>query len=137
VTLENQPCAHGNRDLRWTWTSPVVDGVQSLLQTGYFVILVICISAIIVSISRLKRLHHGSATVVGIFVAERQCDILPPDYNRSYREDINIESEVRDNEHSLICPTDRGKDPTVKSDETERVDRERGTLVQNPRKAWK
>ncbi len=53
-----------------------------------------------------------------------------------------------------MCPTDRGNDPTVESDETERVDRERGTessnrdgngplhddqwtLVQNPRRAWK
>jgi hypothetical protein len=53
-----------------------------------------------------------------------------------------------------MCPTDRGNDPTVDSDETERVDRERGTessnrdgngplhynqwtLVQNPRRAWK
>jgi hypothetical protein len=64
--------------------------------------------------------------------------------------------EVRDNEHSLIFPTDRGNDPTVDSDETERVNRERGrdgngqlhdgngplhgdqwTLVQNPRRARK
>jgi hypothetical protein len=60
-----------------------------------------------------------------------------------------------------MCPTDRGNDPTVDNDETERVDRERGrdrtgpdrtgplhdgngafhsdqwTLVQNPRRAWK
>jgi hypothetical protein len=54
-----------------------------------------------------------------------------------------------------LCPTDRGNDPTVaESDETERVNRERGTkssnrdgngplhddkwtLVQNPRGAWK
>jgi hypothetical protein len=53
-----------------------------------------------------------------------------------------------------MCATDRGNDPTVESDETEKVDRERGTvrsnregngpshddqwtLVQNPRRAWK
>jgi hypothetical protein len=54
-----------------------------------------------------------------------------------------------------MCPTDRGNDPTVvESDETEGVDRERGTessnrngngpwhdgqwtLVRNPRRAWK
>jgi hypothetical protein len=57
--------------------------------------------------------------------------------------------EVRDNEHSLMCPTNRGNDPTVDNDETERVDRERGRdeigqlhgdqwkLLQNPRRAWK
>jgi hypothetical protein len=33
--------------------------------------------------------------------------------------------EVRDNEHSLImCPTDRGNDPTVDSNELERVGRD-------------
>jgi hypothetical protein len=56
--------------------------------------------------------------------------ILLPDYNRSIdrsnREDVNIVLEVRDNEHGLMCPTDRGNDPTVDNDETERVDRERG-----------
>jgi hypothetical protein len=51
--------------------------------------------------------------------------ILPLDYNRSNREDVNIVLEVRDNEHSLImCPTDRGNDPTVDSNETEIIDRE-------------
>jgi hypothetical protein len=39
---------------------------------------------------------------------------------------VNIVLEVRDNEHSLLRPTDRGNDPTVDNDETERVDRERG-----------
>jgi hypothetical protein len=80
--------------------------------------------------------------------------ILPPDYNRSNREDVNIVLEVRDNEHSLMCPTDRGKYPMVENDETERVNRERGTestnrdgnaplyddqwtLVQKPRRASK
>jgi hypothetical protein len=33
---------------------------------------------------------------------------------------------VHDNAHSLVCPTDRGNDPTVVNDETERVDHERG-----------
>jgi hypothetical protein len=59
---------------------------------------------------------------------------------------------VRDNAHSLMCPTDRGNNPTVESDEKERVIRERGsessnrkgngplhddqwTLVQNTRRA--
>jgi hypothetical protein len=56
--------------------------------------------------------------------------ILPPDYNRSKR-DVNIALEVRANEHSLMCPTDRGNDPTVERDETERVDRERGTESYN------
>jgi hypothetical protein len=51
--------------------------------------------------------------------------ILPPDYNRSNREDVNIVLEVRDNERSLLmCPTDRGNDPTVDSNELERVDRD-------------
>jgi hypothetical protein len=67
---------------------------------------------------------------------------------------VIIVLEVRDNEHGLPCPTHRGSDPTVESDETESVDRERGaessnrnenrplhdnqwTLVQNPRRAWK
>jgi hypothetical protein len=68
---------------------------------------------------------------------------------------VNIVLEVRDNEHSLMRPTDRGNDPTViDNDETERGDRERGTesstrdgngplhdyqwtLVRNPRRAWK
>jgi hypothetical protein len=71
------------------------------------------------------------------------------DDNRSNGEDVNIVLAVRDNEHSLMCPTDRGNDPTVDSYETEKVDRERGrdgngqlhgnqwTLVQNPRRAWK
>jgi hypothetical protein len=81
--------------------------------------------------------------------------ILPPDYNRLNREDIKIVLEVRDNEHSLMCPTDRENDPTVvESDKTERVNRGRGTessnrdgngplhddqwtLIQNPRRAWK
>ena len=76
--------------------------------------------------------------------------ILPPDYNRSSREDVNIVLEVFDNEHSLMCPTDRGNDQAVEKDETERVDRESSnrdgngplhdhqwTLVQNPRRAWK
>jgi hypothetical protein len=38
---------------------------------------------------------------------------------------VNKVLEVRDNEHSLMYPTDRGNDSTVDSDETERVDRER------------
>jgi hypothetical protein len=76
--------------------------------------------------------------------------ILPPAYNRSSREDVNIVLEVLDNEHSLMCPTDRGNDQTVERDESERVDRESSnrdgngplhdhqwTLVQNPRRAWK
>jgi hypothetical protein len=46
-------------------------------------------------------------------------------------EDVNIVLEVRDNQHSLICPTDRGNDLTVESDETERVNRERGTEISN------
>jgi hypothetical protein len=50
-------------------------------------------------------------------------DILPPDYNRSNKEDVNIVLEVCDN---FMCPTDRGNNPTVGNDETERVDRERG-----------
>ncbi len=76
---------------------------------------------------------------------------------------VNIVLEVRDNEHSFMWPTDRGNDPTVESDETERVNRERGrdgngqfydgngqlydgngplhgdqwTLAHNPRRAWK
>jgi hypothetical protein len=41
--------------------------------------------------------------------------ILPPDYNRSNREDVNILLEMRD-EHSLMCPPDRGNDPTVDND---------------------
>jgi hypothetical protein len=49
--------------------------------------------------------------------------ILPPDYNQSNREDANIVLEVRDN---FMRPADRGNDPTVDNDETERVDRERG-----------
>jgi hypothetical protein len=57
--------------------------------------------------------------------------ILPPDYNRSNREDVKIVLEVRDNEHSLMCPTDRGNDPMVESDEAERVGRERGTESAN------
>jgi hypothetical protein len=44
-----------------------------------------------------------------------------------------------------MCPTDPGNDPTVDSDETERVNRDghgplhddQWTLVQNPRRAWK
>jgi hypothetical protein len=40
---------------------------------------------------------------------------------------VNIVLEVHDNENILMCPTDRGNDPAVESDETERVDRERGT----------
>jgi hypothetical protein len=40
---------------------------------------------------------------------------------------VHIVLEVLcDNEHSLMCPTDRGNDSTVDHDETERVDRERG-----------
>jgi hypothetical protein len=40
---------------------------------------------------------------------------------------VNILLQVCGNEHSLMCPTDRGNDPTVDNDETERrVDRERG-----------
>jgi hypothetical protein len=60
---------------------------------------------------------------------------------------VNIVLEVRDNEHSLMCPTDRGNDPTVERDETERERSNRDgngplhddqwTLVQNPRRAWK
>jgi hypothetical protein len=67
---------------------------------------------------------------------------------------VNIVLEVRDNEYSLMYPTDSGNDPTVDNDETERVDRQRGTegsyrdgngllhddqwtLIQNPRRAWK
>ncbi len=79
--------------------------------------------------------------------------ILPPDYNRSNREDDNIVLEVRDNEHSLLCVQPIvGNDPTVESDKTERVNRESGTvssnrdgsgplhdnqwtLIQNPRRA--
>jgi hypothetical protein len=75
--------------------------------------------------------------------------ILPPDYNRSNREDVNILLEVRD-EHSLICPTDRGSDPTV--DNGNGLDRgaessnrdgngplhdDQWTLVQNTRRAWR
>jgi hypothetical protein len=41
--------------------------------------------------------------------------ILPPDYNRSNREDVNIVLEVRDNGHSLMSPTDRRNDPMVES----------------------
>jgi hypothetical protein len=37
---------------------------------------------------------------------------------------VNIVLEVRDNEHSLMCPIDRGNDPTVDSDVTEKADRE-------------
>jgi hypothetical protein len=48
-------------------------------------------------------------------------DILPPDYNRSNKEDVNILLEVCDN---FMCPTDRGNNPTVGNDETERVDRD-------------
>jgi hypothetical protein len=64
--------------------------------------------------------------------------------------DVSIVLEVLDNEHNLMCPTDRGNDTTVERDETERVDRECSnrdgngplhdhqlTLVQNPRRAWK
>jgi hypothetical protein len=83
-------------------------------------------------------------------------------YNRKGKSELQAKSavpvkivlEVRDNEHSLMCPTDCGNDSTVDNDETERVDRERGTensnhdgsgplnndqwtLVQNPRRAWK
>jgi hypothetical protein len=67
---------------------------------------------------------------------------------------VSIGLEVRDNKHNLMFPTDRGNDPTIDSDKTERVDRERGTessnrdgsgplhgdqwtLVQNPHRAWK
>ncbi len=63
---------------------------------------------------------------------------------------VNIILVVLDNEHSLMRPTNRGKDRTVERDETERVDREcsnrdgngplhdhQWTLVQNPRRAWK
>jgi hypothetical protein len=53
--------------------------------------------------------------------------------------------EVRDNEHSLMCPTDRGNDLTVDSDGPESSHRDgngplhddQWTLVQNPRRAWK
>jgi hypothetical protein len=69
---------------------------------------------------------------------------------------VNIVLEVRDNEHSFMWPTDRGNDPTVESDETERFNRERRrdgngqlhdgngplhgnqwTLVHNPLRVWK
>jgi hypothetical protein len=50
--------------------------------------------------------------------------ILPTGYNRSNREVVNIVLEVLDNEHTLMCPTDRGNDQMVERDETERVDRE-------------
>jgi hypothetical protein len=42
-------------------------------------------------------------------------------------EDVNIVLEVRDNEHSRMSPIDRGNDPMVESDETERFDSYRGT----------
>jgi hypothetical protein len=57
--------------------------------------------------------------------------ILPQDYNRSNRQDVNIVLEVRDNKHSLMCPIDRGNDPTVERDKTERVNRERGAESSN------
>jgi hypothetical protein len=76
--------------------------------------------------------------------------ILPPDYNRSNREDANILLEVR-GEHSLICPTDRGNDPTLDNDGngldrgTESSNRDGNgslhgdqcTLIQNTRREWR
>jgi hypothetical protein len=60
---------------------------------------------------------------------------------------VNIGFEVRDNEHSLMCPTDRGNDPTVgnagNGPESSNCDRngplhdDHWMLVQNPRRAWK
>jgi hypothetical protein len=69
--------------------------------------------------------------------------ILPPDYNRSNREDVNVILDGRDDEHSLLCPTDRGNDPTVLAvNRTESSRRgplhdDQWTLVQNPRRVWK
>jgi hypothetical protein len=48
--------------------------------------------------------------------------ILPPDYNRSKRQDVNIVLEVRDNKHSLMCPTQR-----LKMTKLESSNRYRGT----------
>jgi hypothetical protein len=51
---------------------------------------------------------------------------------RPWTTTVSIVLEVRDNEHSLMCPSDRGNDPTVDNDdETERVDRERGIESSN------
>jgi hypothetical protein len=67
--------------------------------------------------------EHTGSGAQGSCGYDVQRHILPPDYNRSNREDANIVLEVRDN---FMRPTDRGNDPTVDNDETERVDRERG-----------
>jgi hypothetical protein len=55
--------------------------------------------------------------------------IFPPDYNRSNR---GCQHCIRGADHSLMCPTDRENDPTVvNNDETERVNRDRGTESSN------